>query len=78
MQGLRNSKKLAKEEFDLQVGNGTRVEVVDIGTYVFNLPSGICLNLDNFFYVPALKNNIIFVSYLNKKRFHLNFNNNGC
>ena len=43
-----------------------------------NLPSGLCLNLDNCFCVPALTKNIIFVSYLNKKEFHLNFSNNGC
>ena len=43
-----------------------------------NLPRGLSLNLDNCFYVPALTKNIIYVSYLNKKRFHLNFCNNGC
>ena len=54
MKGLRNSRKLTKGEFDLRVGNGVRVAVVAIGTYVLNLPSGLCLNLDNCFYVPAL------------------------
>ena len=43
-----------------------------------NLPSELCLNLDNCFYMPALTNNIIYVSYLNMKGFHLNFSNNGC
>ena len=42
------------------------------------LPSGLFLNLDNCFYVPALTKNTIYVSYLNKKGFHLNFRNNGC
>ena len=77
MQGLRNSRKLAKGESDLRVGNGVRVAAVAIGTYVLNLPSGLCINLDIFFYVPALTKNIIYVSYLNKKGFLLNFINNG-
>ena len=71
MQGLRNSRKLVKGEFDLRVGNGARVAVVAIGTFVLNLPSGLCLNLDNCFYVSSLTKNIIFVSCLKKKGFHL-------
>ena len=51
---------------------------VAIGTYVLNLPSGFCLNLDNCFCVPTLMKNVIYVSYLIKKGFHLNFSNNGC
>ena len=78
MQGLRNSRKLAKEESDLRAGNGARFAVVAIRTYVLNLPSGLCLNLDNCFYVPALTKNIIYVSCLNKNKFHFNFCNNGC
>ena len=78
MQGLKNNKKLAKGESDLLVGNGARVVVVAIETYVLNLPSGLCLNLDSFFYVSGSTKNIIYVSYLNKKEFHLNFSNNGC
>ena len=39
MQGPRNGRKLTKGESDLLVGNGVRVAVVAIGTYVLNLPS---------------------------------------
>ena len=78
MQGLRSSMKLAKGEFDLRVGNGSRVVAIAIRTYVLNLLSGLCLNLENCFYVPALTANIIYVSCLNKKGLHLNFCNNGC
>ena len=78
MQGLRNNRKLTKGEYDLRVNNGARVAVVSIGTYVLNLPNGLCLNLDNCFYVPVLTKNIIYVSCLNKKGFHLKFCNNGC
>ena len=34
--------------------------------------------MDNCYYVHALTKNIIFVSYLNKKGFHLTFSNNVC
>ena len=78
MQGLRNSRKLAKGESDLRAGNGARVSIVAIRTYVLNLLSGLCLNLDNCFYVSALTKNIIYVSYLNKKGFYINFSSNGC
>ena len=73
-----NSRKLAKGESDLRVGNGVRVATIAIGTYVLNLPSGLCLNLDNCFYVTSLTKNIIYVFYLNKKGFHLSFCDNGC
>ena len=43
-----------------------------------NLPNVLLLNLDECYYVPALTKNIIFVSHLNKKGFHLTFSNNGC
>ena len=78
MQSLRNNRKLAKGESDLRVGNGARVPVFAIGTYVLNIPSGLFLNLNNCFYVPAFTKNIISTSYLNKKGFRLNFNNDGC
>ena len=78
MQGLRDSRKLIKGESDLWVGNGSRVAVVAIGSCVLNLPSGFCLYLDNCFCVPALTKNIISVSCLNKKGFHLNFCDNSC
>ena len=39
MQGPRNSRKLTKGNFDLRVGNGARVTVVAIETYVLNLLS---------------------------------------
>ena len=38
MQGPRNSRKLTKGESNLRIGDGARVAVVAIGTYVLNLP----------------------------------------
>ena len=58
--GLRNRRKLTKGEYDFQVGNGVRVAVVALWTYVLNLPSDLCLNLEDCCYVRALTRNIIF------------------
>ena len=38
MEGPRNSRMLTKGESNLRSGNGARVTVVAIGTYVLNLP----------------------------------------
>ena len=67
MQGPRNSRKFTKGESDLRVGNGARVAVVTIGSYVLNLPSVFCLNLEDFCYVPTLMKNNFLVSRLNKR-----------
>ena len=78
MQGLRDGRKLTKGEFDFQVGNGVRVAAFACGTYVLNLLSGFFLYLYNCFCVPTLTKNIIYVSCLNKKGFHLNFCDSSC
>ena len=57
MQGLRSSSKLTKGESDFRVGNSPRVAAIAIWTYVLNLPSDLCLNLDNYCYVLELMNN---------------------
>ena len=78
MQGLRNSRQLNKGESDLRVGNGARVTTLAIETYILTLPSGLILSLENCYYVPALTKDIVYISRLNKKGFHLTFNNNSC
>ena len=65
--------RLNRRELDLRVGNGARVVALAVGTDVLNLPSGILLNLDDCYYILALTKRIIYVSYLNKKGFHLTF-----
>ena len=60
------------------MNNCARVTVVALRTYVLNLPSAFCLYLDYFFCVPSLTKNIIYVSCLNKKGFHLKFCDNSC
>ena len=59
VQGLRNNRKLVKGESDLRVGNGARVAIVVVWTYVLNLPSDLCLNLDDCFYGLALTRTLV-------------------
>ena len=60
------------------MGNGARAVALALGIYVLTLPSGLMFHLDDFYFVPSLTKNIIFVSSLNRIGFHLTFSNNGC
>ena len=77
VQGLKNNRSLAKGEVDLRVGNGARVVVVAVGTYYLSLPSGLVLELDNCYYVPAMRN-IILISCLDMVGFSFIIKNNTC
>ena len=63
-QELRNKRRLAKDEVTMRVGNGSKVDVIAVGTLPLHLPSGLVLDLNNCYLVPALSMNIIFVSCL--------------
>ncbi|KAK8680628.1 hypothetical protein V6N13_109568 [Hibiscus sabdariffa] len=60
--GLHMRRNLAKGDVDLRVGNGARVAALAVGTYVLCLPSGLVLNLENYYFVPSLTKNIISVN----------------
>jgi len=64
VQGLQRSRRLAKGEVDLRVGNGARVAALAVGIYLLSLPSGLVINLDNCYYVPTVNRNIVSVSRL--------------
>ncbi|KAK8680980.1 hypothetical protein V6N13_053388 [Hibiscus sabdariffa] len=78
LQGLYMRRNLAKGDVDLRVGNGARVVALAVGTYVLSLPSGLILNLENFYFVPSLTKNIIYVSCLDKIGFEIIIKNNSC
>ena len=78
VKGLRNSRQLNKEDSDVCVGNGARVIALAIGTYISTLLSGLILCLEDCYHVPTLTKNIVSISSLNKKGFHLTFTNNSC
>ena len=58
-QGLRIKRRLAKDDVTMRVGNGSKVNVIAIGTLPLHLPSGLVLDLNNCYLVPALSMNII-------------------
>ncbi|PKI48303.1 hypothetical protein CRG98_031305, partial [Punica granatum] len=78
VQDLRNSRSLAKGEVDLRVGNGARVAALTVGTYHLSLPTGLVLDLDDCYYVPAISRNIISISCLDKKGFCFTIKNKCC
>jgi GAG-pre-integrase domain len=49
-----------------------------IGTVSLALPSGMILELNNYYYVPAISRNIISISCLDMFGFEFKFKNNGC
>ena len=61
---------------DLRVGNRVRVSALTVGTYELTLPSILILNLKNYYYVPTMCRNIIFISCLDKKGFEFIIRNN--
>ena len=43
----------------MRVGNGSKVDVIAVGTLPLHPPSGLVLDLNNCYLVPALSMNII-------------------
>ena len=56
----------------MRVGNGSKVDVIAVGTLPLHLPSGLVLDLNNCYLVPALSMNIISGSCLMETVIHLN------
>src|SRR3954464_6122306 len=77
-QELRNRRRLARDEVTMRVGNGSRVDVMAVGTLSLVLPSGLVLNLNKCYLVPALSMNIIYGSCLMQDGYSFKSENNGC
>ena len=60
------------------VGNGSKVNVIAVGTLPLHLPSGFVLDVNNYYFVPALSMNIIFGSCVMRDRYSFKSENNGC
>ena len=43
----------------MRVGNGSKVDAIAVGTVSLQLPSGLVMNLNKCYLVPALRMNII-------------------
>ena len=77
-QELWNKRRLAKDEVTMRVGNGSKVDVIAVGTLPLHLPTGLVLNLNNCYLVPALSMNIVSGSRLIRDGYSFKSENNGC
>ena len=62
----------------MRVGNGSKVDVIVVGTLPLHLPTGLVLNLNNCYLVPALSMNIVSGSRLIRDGYSFKSENNGC
>ena len=63
-QGLRIKRRLAQDKVTMRVENGSKVDVIAIGTLPLHLPTGLVLNLNNCYLVLAMSMNIVYGSCL--------------
>ena len=78
LQGLRDSRRLARGEVDIRVGNGARVAAVAVGTYALTLEGGNVIELNNCYFVPSINKNIISISRLDNDGYEITQKNNCC
>jgi hypothetical protein len=64
LRGLSLTKRFAKGELDVLVGNGAKVASIAVGTFHLPLHLGLVLELNNCYCIPALCKNIITSSCL--------------
>ena len=62
----------------MRVGNGSKVDVIAVGTLPLHLPSGLVLDLNNCYLVPALSMNIISGSCLMRGGYSFKSKNKDC
>ena len=62
----------------MHVGNGSKVDVIAIDTIPLHQPTGLVLNLDNCYLVPALSINIVSRSRFMRDGYSFKYENNGC
>ena len=61
----------------MRVGNGSKVDVIAVGTLPLHLPLGLVLNLNNCYLVPVLRMNIISGYRLMQDGYSFKSENNG-
>ena len=62
----------------MRVGNGSKVAMIAVGRLPLHLSSGLVLDLNNCYLVPALSMNIISGSCLMRDGYSFKSENNGC
>ena len=62
----------------MRMGNGSKVDVITMGTLVLRSPSGLVMNLNNCYLLPVLSMDIIFGSCLIRDDYSFKSENSGC
>ena len=62
----------------MRVRNGSKVDVIAVDTLPLHLPSGLVLDLNNCYLVPAVSMNIISGSFLLRDGYSFKLENNAC
>ena len=78
LEGMHINRWLKKGEISLQVGNGANVAALALGFFSLIMPTGKVLALEDCYYVQKFVLNIISISMLDKRGFHIDFNNCIC
>ena len=64
LQGLQNIRVLKKGDFKLYIAEGESIQAEAVGTYMLKLSSEKILELENYYYIPKIIENIISVLLL--------------
>jgi hypothetical protein len=64
LQGLSLTRRFTKGVFDVRVGNGAKIAAITVSTIHLPLPSGLILELNNYYCIPSLCKNVISSSCL--------------
>jgi hypothetical protein len=64
LQGLSLTRRFGKGKLDVHASNGGKVAAIAVDTFHLPLPSGLVLELNNYYCILALCKNIISSSYL--------------
>jgi hypothetical protein len=79
LQGLSQTRKFAKGELDVRVGNGAKIAAIVVDTYHLALLSRLVLKLNNFYCIPSLCKNVISCSCLEEvDGYKIVINNKHC
>ena len=75
MEGFISKRKPNEHEANLRVGNDAEVDVEAVGVVSLKLESGFQLILENVFYVPSFRRNLISVLVMDKIGYWFNIRN---
>jgi hypothetical protein len=78
MQGLSLTRRFAKGELHVHVGNGAKIAAIAVGTFHLLLPSVLVLELNNCYCIPSLCKNNVSSSYLEEVDGYEIIINNKC